>query len=74
MLRWSAVPCSLQVLVGKEKDPATGEVPVADARESAPRSGLHVTSRTCGYRMLGAGGMYTDAEERKELYQLEFLL
>jgi hypothetical protein len=52
-------PCPPQVLVAKEKDPATGEMPVADTRERPPRLGLHITSRTCGYRMLEPGGMYT---------------
>jgi hypothetical protein len=32
-------PCPLQVLVGEEKDPATGEVPVADARVRPLRLG-----------------------------------
>jgi hypothetical protein len=36
--------------VGKEKDLVTGEVSVAVARGSAPRSGLHVTSRTWDHR------------------------
>ena len=57
-------PCPLQVLIGEEKDPATGEVPVADTRARPLRLGSHITSRMCGYRMLGAEGMYTGARQR----------
>lgn len=49
-------PCPPQVLGEEEKDPATGEVPVAGARGLAPRLGLHVTSKDVGLSYAGGGG------------------